>query len=188
MGILGWGEENKDQLKEKIVELNNQITTLRDEKIEAQISESRINSGFNAQKEADRANHQMATAQLQRRIQELEADYNDAVIAFQNSCELQNDKKMAEYRASVRKELRAEFGTEFDSLKKSVASLTTENSKHKGLYDGALLVIKALETQVTSLTKANSTLTEGIVKALPTVSAEITTPNPSVVVGSGNKS
>lgn len=184
MGIFGWGGQSKEELKEVIVNNENLITQLRDEKIEAQISESRAQSGFNAQKESDRANYQIGTAQLKRQIEVLEADLEDAVDSEVNNRITQLDKKAHEDRLATKKELRAEFGSELDTAKKAVASLTTESVKNKGLYDGALLVIKALEGQLRDVNAHVSTL----VKVLPNVSAAITTPSHNVTVGSGNKS
>ncbi len=184
MGIFGFGGQSKSELKEVIVKKEELITQLRDDKIEAQINLSRAQTGFNAQQESDRANHQVATAQLERRIQVLEADLDDAIEVGVNDRVSELEKEAHQNRVNTRKELRAEFGTELDGLKKSNKTLADESSKHKGLYDGALLVIRAQESHIKELVSLNASL----VKALPTVSATITTPNPSVVVGSGNKS
>lgn len=173
--------KSRSELQEEVVRLNNLVTELRDDKISTQIDLSRANSGFNAQQESDRANNQIAKAQLLRRIEELEADSEDRVEACVNTrVTILNREALAD-RLAARKELRAEFGTELDTLKKSNASLITASAANKGLYEGALLVIKALETQLKSTNELNANL----LKNLPTVSAEITTP--SVTVGSNNK-
>lgn len=184
MGIFGWGGQSKEELKEVIVKNENLITQLRDEKIEAQISESRAQSGFNAQKEADRANHEVEVAQLERKIEGLEEDFNSKLSIAIKKDVTEREKSFSNAVVENRKAVRAEFGTELDTAKKAVASLTTESAKNKGLYDGALLVIASLQNQNKTLVDLNASLVE----ALPTVSATITTPNPSVVVGSGNKS
>lgn len=181
MNIFGWGEQGRKELKEIIVKNEKLITQLRDEKIEAQISESRAQSGFNAQKESDRAQHEVEIAQLNRKIETFDSDFSKNVTSFKNACELDYQKKIAEARAIVRRELRTENGVELDTLKKANKTLTDESSNNKGLYSGALLVIKALEGQLKNVNELNADL----LKNLPTVSAQITTP--SVTVGSNNK-
>lgn len=184
MNIFGFGGQSKEELKKIIIDKENLITILRDDKIAAQISESRAQSGFNAQKESDRGGYEITVAQLNREIEKLNADFEDYCDSFVASKTLSLEKVANEDRARTRKELRSEFSTELDVLKKSNKTNLEDSLKYKGLYDGTLLIIKSLETQNKTLVDLNASL----VKALPTVSAEITTPNPSVVVGSGNKS
>lgn len=184
MNIFGWRGQSKSNLKDIIVSNENLITTLRDEKIEAQISESRAQSGFNAQQEADRADHEVEVAGLKREITALEADKADAIEEEKTRLVLASEHELSRAIAQNKKDLRAEMGTEVDTLKKTNATLVVESAKNKGLYDGAVLVIASLQTQ---LNNAN-TFANTLVKALPVVSATITTPNPSVIVGSGNKS
>lgn len=162
-----FGGKGKEELREEILRLEKLVTDLRDATINAQISESRMLSGYNAQQESDRAKNEIEVASLRRVIEQLEADFNDKVVAFQNSTELDFAKRIQSERVVVRKELRAEFGSELESLKKQVKELTTDSSKNKGLYDGALLVIKSLEMQ---LYKSND-LNEKLVKAFPEVKA-----------------
>lgn len=184
MSIFGWGGETKEQLKDKIVDLSEQLTSARDEKITAQISESRTQSDFDARQEQERAQNQIEVARLNRNIKVLKADFDEAIDYVINEKTTAMDKEFLSTKISYKKELRAEFQSELDSAKKAAKTTESAVAKFEGLYNGALLVIKALEAQLKEVNAMNGTLIE----ALPLVSATITTPSNSVVVGSGNES
>lgn len=170
MNIFGWKTQSKENLKEIIVNQENLITELRDEKISAQISENRAQSGFNAQQESDRGNYEIEMARLNRVISVLEDGKKDAIAVEVKRHKDVLTKEFAEKKVSFRKELRAEF-TENDSTnKKTIKDLTEKHATASGNYNGALLVIKSLEKQ---LSEVNS-LTKTLVNALPTMEAKLT--------------
>lgn len=170
---------NKKALRAKIASLENLVTELRDKAVTAQISESRAQSGYNAQMESERARAEVMMANLRRQIvllnDELDSDTNIRVIEIESHF----SKKLEEEKASFRKNLKADMGDKIATLEKSNVNLQNENGKVKGLYDGALLVIKSLEAQLATANKLNTTLVE----AMPTVNTEISgTPQQNVTV------
>lgn len=169
-----------ENLKANIVALERIITELRDSKIEAQISESRAQSGFNAQQETDRsksevmvakikAEHNIALNKAERGLDVLKADFAATVKLKVDSEKLALQKDYADKKINHKKELRAEFQAEIDSSKKAAKISETEAHNYKGLYNGALLVVKAFETQLAAANKLANTLVE----ALPEVKANI---------------
>ncbi len=171
MNIFGWRKQDVKNLKAIIEQNENLITELHDEKIYAQISESRVQSGFNAQLEADRANHEVIVAQYQRKLEVLEASKHGAIDTEVKKLQAQYNKDLETAKAEFRKSLRAEFTESDSSNKATIKKLTEENAKNSGLYNGALLVIKSLETQLATTNKLNDTL----VRQLPEIKANFTT-------------
>lgn len=184
--MFNWGRTKKSvkDLEAEVLRANDEVVLERQARIEAEIALSKRNATHASNIEEIRAENEGEVARLNREIEVLHSDKDDAVTSIVNSEVARLEKIALQERISTKKELRAEFGSELDTAKKAVASLTTESAKNKGLYDGALLVIQALQGQLKDVNALNATL----IKALPTVSASITTPNPSVIVGSGNKS
>lgn len=171
MSIFGWGGETKAELKDKIVCLENKITDFRDEKITSDIELNRVETNARADKESYRGLNQIEIAQLNRQIAVLEADFEDAVDADIAKKTKQNDAELAQAKKTHKAELKAEMGAELDQAKKDAKAAFIESTKNKGFYDGALLVIKALEAQLATSNKLN----EILVKQLPEIKANFTT-------------
>lgn len=181
--MFNWGRTKKSvqDLEAEVLAANDNVVIERQQRIDAEIALSHRDATHEKQISEIRANNTIVVSNLQRQVSELESDLEDGIEAGVREATQQLEEQATRDRMITRKELRAEFGTELDTLKKSNASLITTSASNKGLYDGALLVIKSLETQL----KTTNELNANLLKNLPTVSAEITTP--SVTVGSNNK-
>lgn len=180
--MFNWGKKKSvKELEAEILTANDQVVIERQQRIDAEIALSGRDATHSQALEEVRSARQVEVAGLQREIEVLKEDLDSGIESGVNNRIKELEKEAHQDRLNTRKELRAEFGTELDTLKKANRTLTDESSKNKGLYDGALLVIKTLEGQLAATNKVHQSL----VDALPEVTAQITTP--AVTIGSNNK-
>lgn len=169
MNIFGWGGQSKEELKQIIINNENLITQLRDEKVSAQISENRAQTGFNAQQESDRGAYEIEMARLKHTISLLEDGKKAAVESEVKRHKDVLTKEFADNKVTFRKELRAEFTENDASNKKTIKDLIEKHATANGNYNGALLVIKSLEKQLEAANKLSLTL----ISAMPEVKANV---------------
>ena len=163
-------------LNDKIDYLQRVITDLREAKINAQIDLSRERSGLNAELELKRCEFEVREARVLRELQKVKDSRDEAI-----SSGIRNAKKelFAEMETG-KKALRVEYKETINKLESQVKSLTAEKENKTGLYNGALLVIKALEKQVADY----SALTTKFFSNLPTVDVKIAKGDNNVTVNS----
>lgn len=178
MSIFGWAKQNRENLKKLIIQKEEFITQLLDDKITAEINLERVNSSAAAIREDDRAYHEVEVAKLKREIKNIEADTQEAINSGIRDYTDNSDAELSAAKISHKKELRAEFQSDLDIARKAAKSATEDANKSYGLYSGALLVIKALEKQLDTANKLNTTL----VNSLPEVKANLNGGNQSVTV------
>lgn len=165
-----------ERLNEKVAYLEDQITGLRDSKINAQISESRVQAGFNAEMESMRASYEVREAQVLRKLRVLEDGKSEEI-----SMRVKTAKKDFESEVdSARKSLRAEYKDTIAKLESQIKTLTAEKENKTGLYNGSLLVVKALEKQVADY----ASLTSKFFANLPTVDVKLAKGDNNVTVNS----
>lgn len=113
------------------------------------------------------------------RMAKLEKEYAEKIARC--------DAKLESDKASYRKYLRQEHNTKLENLEKENRKLSGEIAELRGVN----IALGNMNGTLTGQVESTISLMEGLVKALPTVTAEFTTPeipSNSVTVGSGNKS
>lgn len=179
-----------NELENDVEKLEESFTSRVDKEV------SSVKKDFrNKEKDLDRkgdANEKTHTERMKR----LEADY--AVKIAKCDKELEADK------VSYRKYIKSEFNTKVETLEKENARLVKDNITLGVKSEGQTFTIGRLEGQVKTLTSIaeglstnvgalSETLAEGLLKGMPTVSANITTPEVNVNLpatpaqGGGNK-
>lgn len=189
--VDGLLRDHKIQIQNKRTEHEVELNTIQsileklEEKFDARVDKEvvTIKKDYNNKtKELDKKSQANDKAQIAL-VKKLEAEYA-AKIA---KC----DRDLESEKVSYRKYLRSEFNANVEKLEKDNTRLTTENAilsdSNKGLErtNGILeeqieSVTEFADTVAGSMSTLSTKIVEGLVKSMPTVSAEITTPEVNV--------
>lgn len=179
--------KSKSELENEIIELENRLTDERDLRINAEITLSRSESQFNSRLEEERSSNQIEVVRLEGQVKKLEASLENGIEAGVRTAKAQMERELESDKASYRKMLKNEYQDKSANIEKENKSLRQDKADLSGENSGLRESNKVLVGQLTQVNKFAEKLSEAIVKSMPEVTANITTPNPSVVVGSGNK-
>lgn len=173
-----FGGLSREDLVKKIERLEEALTISRNEEANAKILLGRQQTTHRMEIANINSAHTIEVNNLKNKVEELESSYDDdlenEISEIRANClkELESDK------ASYRKYLKTEMNGRVEVLEKENKALQVDSGKFKGLYDGTLLVVKTLETQLASANKLTTTL----IDALPEVKANLNAGNQNVSV------
>lgn len=147
--------------------------------------------------------------EITKRSETQDRTYNEKMRKLENehiARKIKNDKELESDKVSYRKYLRGECGSKVENLEKENKRLVAENAKFSADHTAAEKNIGRLESQNKSLTgiveelsknvgNLSGKIVDGLVKSMPTISAEFTTPEtpdvnvnlPSTPAAGGNK-
>lgn len=173
---LKYSRENRSEHTLEVAELENTIKDMK------QTQKDEIARGIAQEKRDLKSTKETQEREHKALVKKLEAEHLEKISRV--------DRKLEEDKTSFRKYLKTEFNTRLEKLEKENQKLSDENAEVRGINVGLESVNGHLSGQAESTLEVLSQF----VKALPSVSATITTPESHVHVeparggnGGGNK-
>lgn len=209
MGFFSKADDKEiiKDLKSEIKELERTLVCLQEENVDENIRVQKIKTYYKEELNGVEAEFKRQISELNRTIKTYEHDFdvllNNATVDAENKLadkfdkqdreytsrlkKLESeyaekiakcDKKLEEDKISYRKYLRQENNTKIDKLEKANFYLIKDAADLRGSNNGLIVSNGALQGQLASM----ATIMEKIISSLPTVTAEITTPDITVAV------